>query len=283
MELAVRYRHELNTSVAYELYGGPVGEPALGPTAFPHRMSAIPNPFAPLSHHWLDSTHISFGVVTGGLYGRRWKAEASAFNGREPDDNRYDFDFGPFDSYSGRFWLIPTDQWALQVSAGHLREADTPIGTALPKDVNRVTASATDHRLLSASGVWATTVAWGRNSSSADTPTSAVLAETNLTLVQRHTVFGRFEFNQKSGEDLVLPPSLSKTIANLLKVQGGDVYQLSSVGSLVPGIGASVDLSTVSDVFAPFYGGTHSAGVAVFVSLRPAAMKSMGNMPGMVH
>jgi hypothetical protein len=96
-------------------------------------------------------------------------------------------------------------------------------------------------------------------------------------------VFGRFEFNQKSGEDLALPPALSRTIANLSKLQGGYVYQFSQVGSLVPGIGASIDVSVVPDALAPFYGGTRSAGAAIFLSLRPAAMPSMANMPGMVH
>ena len=83
MELAADYRRALGDRVAFEVYGGPAGEPALGPTAFPHRLSAMPNPVAPVGHHWLDSTHISFGVVTGGIYGKKWKAEASAFNGRE--------------------------------------------------------------------------------------------------------------------------------------------------------------------------------------------------------
>src|SRR5215831_16808400 len=91
MEAAADYRRAINGRVAFELYGGPAGEPALGPTAFAHRPSALPNPIAPISHHWLDSTHISFGVVTGGLYGMKWKTEASAFTGGEPDDQRWDF------------------------------------------------------------------------------------------------------------------------------------------------------------------------------------------------
>src|SRR5579871_6043283 len=88
MEVSGDYRHAVGQSVAVEIYGGAVGEPALGPTAFPHRLSAMPNPIAPISHHWLDSTHVSFGVVTAGVYGRRWKVEQSVFNGREPDDRR---------------------------------------------------------------------------------------------------------------------------------------------------------------------------------------------------
>src|SRR5437773_6012352 len=92
MELSAAYDAPLKGSVHWQIYGGPVGEPALGPAAYPHRVSAMPNPLAPISHHWLDSTHITFGVITGGVYGQRWKAEASVFNGREPDEKRTNFD-----------------------------------------------------------------------------------------------------------------------------------------------------------------------------------------------
>jgi hypothetical protein len=124
MELAATYDRPLVRDIRLQLYGGPAGEPALGPTAFPHRISAMPSPLAPISHHWLDSTHITYGVVTGGVYGKRWKAETSVFNGREPDEDRTNFDFGALDSWSGRVWFLPTSRWALQVSAGHLTEAE---------------------------------------------------------------------------------------------------------------------------------------------------------------
>jgi hypothetical protein len=101
MELAASYDAPLKGSVRWQIYGGPAGEPALGPVAFPHRTSAMPNPLAPIAHHWMDSTHVTFGVVTAGVFSHRWKAEASAFNGREPDSNRTDFDFGALDSFSG--------------------------------------------------------------------------------------------------------------------------------------------------------------------------------------
>ena len=88
MDMSAEYNAPLKGSVRWQLYGGPVGEPALGPVAYPHRTSAMGNPLAPIAHHWLDSTHITFGVVTGAVYGARWKAEASVFNGREPDEHR---------------------------------------------------------------------------------------------------------------------------------------------------------------------------------------------------
>ena len=101
MELSARYDAPLARGLRWEIYGGPAAEPALGPVAFPHRLSAMPNPLAPMSHHWLDATHVSFGVVTGGVYGAKWKAETSVFNGREPDEHRTGFDFGALDSVSG--------------------------------------------------------------------------------------------------------------------------------------------------------------------------------------
>jgi hypothetical protein len=76
--------------------------------AFPHRVSALANPIAPITHHWLDATHITFGVITSGVRSARWNAEASIFNGREPDENRTDVDFGALDSYSARFTVAPT-------------------------------------------------------------------------------------------------------------------------------------------------------------------------------
>lgn len=90
MEAAALYSRPLSSRIGLQLYGGLAGEPALGPVAFPHRLSAMMNPVAPVAHHWLDATHITYGVLTGGLYGSRWKVESSIFNGREPDEHRYD-------------------------------------------------------------------------------------------------------------------------------------------------------------------------------------------------
>src|SRR5204863_8412876 len=68
MELAATYNHPLGRDGgSVFLYAGLPGEPALGPPTFMHRFSGTEIPEAPISHHWLDSTHITFGVVTGGL------------------------------------------------------------------------------------------------------------------------------------------------------------------------------------------------------------------------
>ena len=93
MELAALYERPVASNLAVSLYLAPVGEPASGPVAFPHRPSAANDPLAPLGHHWQDATHISFGVLTAAIFSRTVKLEGSLFNGREPDEDRYDFDY----------------------------------------------------------------------------------------------------------------------------------------------------------------------------------------------
>ena len=59
-------------------------------------------------------------MVTGGLTWHTWKLEASAFRGREPDENRWDIESPSLDSYSGRVQYNPTHDWSLQASVGHV-------------------------------------------------------------------------------------------------------------------------------------------------------------------
>jgi hypothetical protein len=138
MQVSASWRRTFNSHTALIIAGGPAGEPTLGPVAFMHRPSAAGLLLAPLGHHTFDSTHISFGVVTAAVERGRWTLEGSAFNGREPDDNRWDFDLGAMDSAAGRVWFRPTPKWAIQVSSGFLREPE-PLE---PGNVRRTTASA---------------------------------------------------------------------------------------------------------------------------------------------
>ena len=124
MQLAAVWRMPVTESTGFTLAGGPVGEPALGPVAFMHRASAADNPTAPLGHHTFDSTHIAFGVVTAAVDHGPFVIEGSLFNGREPDENRWDFDFGRLDSFSGRVWYRPNDEWELQASSGRLKSPE---------------------------------------------------------------------------------------------------------------------------------------------------------------
>jgi YHS domain-containing protein len=269
MEIAAEYNAPLMGGIRWQVYGAPAGEPALGPVAFPHRVSAMPNPLAPISHHWLDSTHIAFGVITGGLYGSRWKAEGSLFNGREPDEKRTNFDFGPLDSASGRVSFLPTPQWALQISVGRLTEAEPSEAGGHGIDVTRTTASATYHRAFRENSIWATTVAWGRNAEP-EHASNAVLLESNLTFDDRDTWFGRFEVVGKSAHDLAVGESPeSFTVA---KLQGGYTRYLKAWNGLQPGLGGSVSAGVVPEPLRALYGSRVNAGFAVFLTLRPAAM-----------
>jgi hypothetical protein len=272
MEVAAQYDRPLTGSVRWQVYGGPVGEPALGPVAYPHRVSAMPNLLAPIAHHWLDATHITFGVVTAGVYGNRWKAEASAFNGREPDEERTDFDLAPLDSVSGRLWFLPTAHLALQISAGSLTEAE-PADHAGPRiDVTRVTASATYHRAVGDSGIWATTGAWGRNAEG-DHATNAFLVETNLTLADRDTWFGRFEVVGKTAHDLDLHDVDGAETFTVAKLQGGYTRYLAAWNGLKPGFGVSASAGFVPRSLQTVYGSRVNAGVGVFFTVRPAVMR----------
>jgi YHS domain-containing protein len=268
MEISAAYDAPLKGTLRWQVYGGPAGEPALGPAAFPHRVSAMPNPLAPMSHHWLDSTHITFGVITGGVYASRWKAEASLFNGREPDQRRTDVDFGALDSVSGRVWFLPTPHLAFQVSAGALTEAEVA-ETGAGVTVVRTTASATYHTAFRENSMWATTMGWGRNEESGH-GSNAFLLETSVTFDERDVWFGRFDAASKRPEDLAIAASLD-TVA-VAKLQGGYTRYFSARRGLKPGVGASVSASFVPAALAATYGGRINTGFGIFVTLRPAVM-----------
>ena len=276
MEVAAEYDRPLTGSLRWQVYGGLAGEPALGPPGFPHRLSALPNPLAPIAHHWLDATHISFGVVTAGVYGPRWKVEASAFNGREPDAARTGFDLAALDSVSGRLSFAPTTGLMLQVSAGHLNEEEAGTGSQPRTDVNRLTASAIHHRRFAGDCVWATTVAYGANSELAIIPgglldivTHAALFETSATIAERHTWFGRLEVVGKPAHDLHAHEYITQ-VFTVAKLEGGYVRHLNPWRGLLPGIGGTVMASVVPPLLAPRYGGRVAPGFGVFVTMRPA-------------
>jgi len=267
MELAADYRREVTKSLAFETYAGLSGDPALGPTAYPHRLSAMPNPMSPISHHWLDSTHVSFGVVTGGVYGRKWKVESSVFNGREPDDRRYDFDFGALDSYSGRVWFLPTSHWSLQASAARLKGDDAP-SQDIHQQSTRLTASATYHRLVNAR-VWSSTVAFGQNRENGIT-TSALLVETAADISRDDVVFGRIDVGNKTAADLALPIDTDDTFT-VAKLQIGWIHWMMDGYGLRLGLGASGGLSIVPAALAAVYGARTAGEVGLFLTIRTGA------------
>ena len=265
MELAGMYTFPVGDAVAIQVYAALVGEPALGPVAFPHRFSASSDPFAVLSHHWQDSTHITFGVLTAGFMTRRFKIEGSSFNGREPDENRLDFDFRPLDSYSGRVSFNPTKSWSTQVSYAYLASPDE-----LQPDVSihRLTASGAYSARIGDGALGATAV-FGMNDSSAEPTTSAWLVEGNYDIDGRNVVFGRVEYVEKTGEDLSLTPALEESVFMIKSFVAGYEYRFFSSSHLALGVGARASINFIDDSLEPFYGSSHPAGYMVYLQLLP--------------
>ena len=196
MELSATYTVPVGEHATWFVYGGYPGEPALGPTAFMHRASALENSSAPLGHHLQDSTHISFGVVTSGFTFRRLKLEGSVFNGREPDENRYNFEAHPWNSRSLRLSFAPSSNWSLQVSHGLLKDPEA----FEPGDVRRTTASVSYNRKFER-GFWASSLIWGRNHESHHGEIfnlNSYLAESTLNFADRNYVYGRVELVDKN-------------------------------------------------------------------------------------
>jgi hypothetical protein len=269
MEVSSLYDAPIRGSTRWQAYAALAGEPALGPVGYPHRVSAMPNPLAPISHHWLDATHITFGVLTGAVFSTRWKAEASLFNGREPDEQRTDLDLGPLDSVSARVWLLPNQKWSFQASVGRLNEAEAPDDGGPRIDVTRTTASATFHTNIRAGSLWSTTVAWGRNAE-LHHASNAVLIETNVTFDDRDTWFARFEAVGKSAHDLAVPePPESFTVS---KLQGGYTRYSSAWRGVQAGAGSALSAGFVPDTLEEAYGRRVNVGFGVFLTLRPAAI-----------
>jgi hypothetical protein len=193
MAAALSFSHALSGSRSVFVYAGLPGEAALGPTVFMHRASAQGNVEAPLAHHWLDSTHLSFGVVTTGVVLKRMKLEASWFNGREPDQNRYDIELRRPDSAAVRLSYNPAPRWSMQLSAGRLASPEQ-----LEPDiaVRRITASLSYSAPAAGALAWDSTLAWGRNAASDGHSSAALLAEAALRFRGVHTFFGRAEYAQ---------------------------------------------------------------------------------------
>jgi len=196
MELSATYTMPLGDRGTWFVYGGYPGEPALGPVAFMHRTSASENTSAPLSHHLQDSTHISFGVVTTGFTYRWFKLEGSIFNGREPGENRYNFEANPWTSRSARLWFAPNDNWSMQVSHGFLRNPEA----LEPGDVRRTTASISYNRKFER-GNWASSLIWGRNHESHGGEIfnlNGYVAESTINFLDRNYLYTRLELADKN-------------------------------------------------------------------------------------
>ncbi len=269
MEVAAMVTQRIVPGFALQLYAAPSGEPALGPVAFPHRYSASFDPMATLGHHWLDSTHISFGVLTAGLVTRYAKLEGSWFNGREPDETRTDFDLKQPDSWSARLWVAPTDRWAAQVSYGHLAQPE-----ALEPDepLDRVTASVTHHVPLGEERMVASTLVFGLNKHPGDHFEPAVVLESLFVLDEANAFFGRVEYVRKSGVDLVLAPPLDDAEYDIVSLVAGYGLSFGRVGPLMPSVGFRFAVDKLPASLESTYSSRYPVGVMGYVRLATASM-----------
>jgi hypothetical protein len=269
MELTAMYSVAVTDDVGVQVYAAPAGEPALGPTAFPHRMSAMSDPLAPLGHHWEDATHISFGVLTLGVFTHDVKLEGSWFNGREPDENRWDLDLRTPDSYSTRLTWNPGPDWSLQGSYGYLASPE-----ALEPDISvqRMTASVLHNTRMGGINL-ASTLTYGQNFESTGESTPAVLAESTLDLDGRNALFGRAEWVRKTGHDLVLPDPMADQTYDLGSLGLGAAHYFDPVGGFQAGLGVRGSAMFVGKDLEPVYGSQVPLGAMIFVQLRPAMMR----------
>ena len=262
MELAATYSLPLSDTSSVFAYAGLPGEPALGPPAFMHRSSGADNPEAPISHHWLDSTHISYGVVTLGYVKGNFKIEGSAFRGREPDQNRYDIETGKLDSISGRVTWNPSRDWSLQVSRGHVA---SPEALEPEVNVNRTTASAIYNRAFDGNN-WQTTLAWGRNAASTGVTTDSWLLESAVNFRKTHTVFGRYERADKNELFEESSPLAGETF-DIGKLSLGYLYDFPAVNYFKVGVGGLVSKYDIPETLKPFYGSSPTS-VMLFVRVK---------------
>ena len=185
MELSARAEIDVAAETSLFFYGGPVAEPALGPSAFMHRRSARYLALSPISHHWFDSTHITYGVVTAGVDSRTVQLEASAFNGREPDEERWNLDAPRLDSWSVRATFTPSPNWAVQFSHGRL---ESPEASHAGQDERRTTASVPYAR-----GGFSEMLAFAAKDRVPGDTLTAWVSEANWDIGAHHSLFGRIE------------------------------------------------------------------------------------------
>lgn len=262
MELAATYSRPLSEESSIFGYIGLPGEPALGPPAYMHRFSGMDNPEAPLNHHWLDSTHITFGVITAGYVWRNVKLDGSVFNGREPDQNRWNIETRKFDSASARLSWNPTPQWSLQISYGRL---DSPESLEPDVSVRRTTASASYQYNFGVNRMQ-TTLAWGRNRKQPGQTTDGWLLESELKLGEKHTLFGRAE-RVENNELFHEGEPLHGQTFKVGKLSLGAIHDFARVGHAKVGAGALVSRYAVPAALNGIYGANPTS-YMVFVRAR---------------
>ena len=257
MELSGTYAHALSGGSSVFLYAGYPGEPALGPATFMHRASGADIPDAPITHHWLDSTHITFGVLTAGFVSNGWKVEVSQFTGREPDQFRFGFDSPKLDSTSARVSWNPDANWSLQASWGYLKSPEQ-LEPALNE--NRFTASATYVKPLGEASSFAATLAWGLKKESDGANLNGALFETEYKPADLWTLFARAEWEENNE---LVPGGAVKDVQALSL---GAIRDFRIAEHLKFGIGALYAFDVVPASLKPVYG-SDPHGAMIFTRL----------------
>lgn len=268
-ELSFLYTLPLTEKISWELYGGPSAEPALGPVTYMHRASAAELPMAPLGHHLQDSTHTSFGVITTGFTIDRIKLEASAFSGREPNEERWSVQFAALDSWSGRASIAPFRNWTAEYSVGRLQHPEA----LEPGSQWRQTASVAYNRPL-VRGNWATSLVWGRvHKITTDTTLNSYLLESTVNFLHRNYAFTRMELVDK---DELFPLALSHPAYRIGAYTFGGVRDLIENQTGQVGLGADVTFYTKPEALNAAYG-ERPVSFQIFLRLRPGQTTKQHN------
>lgn len=269
MEIAGLYDRKIGSGTIMTLYAAPVGDPALGPEAYPHRPSMGDDPLAPLGHHLEDSTHIAWDVVTGGMsWGRGQRGlrvESSGFHGREPDENRWHIDLGAVDSWSARLSVAPAKDWAAQYSIGHLH---SPEAAHSGEDVLRQTASIAYHHAFEWASLNAIAV-WGRNHTIGSAENAnGYLFEAAMHIRDRQTAWTRIE-NADRTTDLLgaTAPATESVVGRVQAYTGGYAHRVWKCAHGSTELGAQITGYGVPANLAPLYG-QHPLGIAALLKIR---------------
>jgi hypothetical protein len=272
MEVAALYDVRLGANSLLSFYAAPVGDPALGPTAFPHRTSASEDPLATLGHHLQDSTHISYDVLTAGLTYKIARVEFSGFHGREPGEDRWVIDAGRIDSWSTRLTVNPAPDWSGQFSIGRLKG---PEQLNPDEDVLRMTSSLMYNRPI-AHGNWASTLVWGRNFTLPQHEVyNSYLLESTLRFRQRNSIWGRVENVDRTNELLLdgnPEPSgfVERFLARVQAYTLGYDRDVHLIPHLAVAPGGQITFNGVPGSLRPLYG-AHPVGVVASIGLRPSS------------
>ena len=268
MELAAMYDVKLSDSTLLSVYFAPMGSPALGPMAYPHRASASENTIATLGHHLQDSTHIADDVITVGLAHRNFRIEASGFHGREPDESRWNLDSGTIDSWATRLTTNVGQNWSLQYSIGELH---SPEALSPTEDLRRMTASVLYNRPFR-NGNWASLLLWGRNQTLLDGNVgNSYLAESTLR-ISRNSIWTRIENTDRTNELLLdgnpIPAGFEERYFTRVQAYTlGYDREIGRIPHLSTAVGGQLTWYGVPAALKPAYG-NHPVGANVFLRVR---------------